>query len=628
MDPEVGEHLARTFGLAVLRPQQELAVSAFLAGRDVLAVLPTGFGKSLCYQLPAVTLARRGLGATLVVSPLIALMNDQVSSLRARGVKACALHSSVPWEEQRAVLADLSAQELVYVSPERLDNPRVRRALQPSKRALGRASEETQAAQGVLRPAVARVVIDEAHCISEWGHDFRPEYARLGWLKRELALPIMALTATATARVRDSIESSLELDQPLRVEASPVRPNLQFGVALAHEHDTRTVWATELLSARGFAGKHAPGRAIVYALTRKRVEAVQKALRKAGVRAGYYHAGRSESARRRAAQLFEAGTTPVLVATSAFGMGIDLPDVRVVLHVEAPGTLESYVQQAGRAGRDGADAECWLAFSPADQRIHERISGKGKLYDASAFEAVQAYAHGVSCRQRAIAAHLGSPAELACGACDLCRDPGAVERERQRAKASAQRARTARESKRAKEEAVALDGSALETVVAFIDGLNKPLGRRYVAQALRGSRARALLRKGVANNPFFGALRSAPEPAILDAIDTLLRDGLLVPKGQKYPTLWVAGKPVRPRQTPDSKPRSKGSPLENALKNFRRSEAKRRRVKPYQVFQNRTLRELCAHKPRTLSDLREVWGIGEERVEKYGERLLQLLSAS
>jgi ATP-dependent DNA helicase RecQ len=617
MDPEVGEHLARTFGLAALRPQQELAVSAFLAGRDVLAVLPTGFGKSLCYQLPAVTLARRGLGATLVVSPLIALMNDQVSSLRARGVKACALHSSVPWEEQRAVLADLSAQELVYVSPERLENPRVRRALQPS-----------HAAQGVHRPAVARVVIDEAHCISEWGHDFRPEYARLGWLKRELALPIMALTATATARVRDSIESSLELDQPLRVEASPVRPNLRFGVALAHEHDTRTVWATELLSARGFAGKRAPGRAIVYALTRKRVEAVQKALRKAGVRAGYYHAGRSESARRRAAQLFEAGTTPVLVATSAFGMGIDLPDVRVVLHVEAPGTLESYVQQAGRAGRDGADAECWLAFSPADQRIHERISGKGKLYDASAFEAVQAYADGVSCRQRAIAAHLGSPAELACGACDLCRDPGAVEQERQRATASAQRARTARESKRAKDEAVSLDVSALETVVAFIDGLNKPLGRRYVAQALRGSRARALLRKGVAKNPFFGALRSAPEPAILDAIDALLRDGLLVPKGQKYPTLWVAGKPVRPRQTTAGKPRGKGSPLENALKNFRRSEAKRRRVKPYQVFQNRTLRELCAHKPRTLSDLREVWGIGEERVEKYGERLLELLSAS
>ncbi|MET0282977.1 MAG: RecQ family ATP-dependent DNA helicase, partial [Polyangiales bacterium] len=337
MDPAVAETLALTFGLAALRPQQDLAVDAFLRGRDVLAVLPTGYGKSLCYQLPAVILAQRGQGATLVVSPLIALMNDQVASLRARGVRACALHSNVPWEEQREALANMGGFAVVFVSPERLENARVRRSLRD----------------------VARVVIDEAHCISEWGHDFRPEYAALGWLKRELNVPVMAVTATATPRVRDNIASSLALADELRVEASPLRANLRFGVALASD-DTRTVWAAELLTARGFATRKTPGRAIVYALTRKRVEAVQKALRKAGVRAGYYHAGRSDSARQKAQQMFEAGTTPVLVATSAFGMGIDLPDVRVVLHVETPSTLESYVQQAGRAGRDGLSAECWL----------------------------------------------------------------------------------------------------------------------------------------------------------------------------------------------------------------------------------------------------------------------------
>ncbi len=597
VDPAVAETLAQTFGLAALRPQQERAVAAFLQGRDVLAVLPTGYGKSLCYQLPAVILAQRGEGTTLVVSPLIALMNDQVASLRARGVRSCALHSNVPWEEQREALANMSRFALVFVSPERLENARVRRAL----------------------GGVARVVVDEAHCISEWGHDFRPEYAALGWLKRELNVPVMAVTATATPRVRDSIAGSLQLQGEERVETSPLRANLRFGVSLASD-DTRTVWASELLVERGFASRKPPGRAIVYALTRKRVEAVQKALRKVGVRAGYYHAGRSDSARKKAQQLFEAGTTPVLVATSAFGMGIDLPDVRVVLHVEAPSTLESYVQQAGRAGRDGLRAECWLAFSPADKRVHDRL--RGNKPDDGGFERVSAYAYGASCRQQAIASHLGSVID-ACGACDACSDPALVVEALEKTRAAGAKARAVREAKRA--EIVPLDGTALETVVAFVDALAKPIGRRYVAQGLRGSRARVVLRKGVAKNPFFGALSALSEDAIVDAIDVLLRDGLLIPKGKKYPTVWVAGKPVRsaaPKGT-----RTPTSPLEKSLRNFRRSEAKRRRVKPYQVFQNRTLRELCKHKPRTLHALREVWGIGEERVEKYGARLLELCAA-
>jgi len=311
MQTDVQALLQGTFGLAALRPEQARAIEAFIEGRDALVVLPTGYGKSLCFQLPALMLARRGEGTTLV------------AALCSRGVRASALHSGVPWSEQQTVLDDLGAYDLVYVSPERLENARVRRAVQQ----------------------ITRVVIDEAHCISEWGHDFRPEYARLGWLKRELGAPIMALTATATARVRDHIVGSLAMRDPLRVEGPSVRPNLRFFVALAQgkKSDTRTTLATELLTARGFADKRVAGRAILYAATRKRAEAVQRALRKAGVKAGYYHAGRSESARVKAQQLFQQGKTPVLVATSAFGMGIDMPDVRLVLHVEAPGTLESYV---------------------------------------------------------------------------------------------------------------------------------------------------------------------------------------------------------------------------------------------------------------------------------------------
>jgi ATP-dependent DNA helicase RecQ len=613
MQTDVQALLTGVFGLDALRPQQTHAIEAFLDGRDVLVVLPTGYGKSLCFQLPALALSRRGEGSTLVVSPLIALMNDQVAALRARGVRACALHSGVPWGEQQAVLDDLGAHELIYVSPERLENARVRRAVQQ----------------------VTRVVIDEAHCISEWGHDFRPEYARLGWLKRELGAPIMALTATATARVRDHIVSSLSMRDALRVEGPSLRPNLRFCVQLAHasKGDTRTTWATELLSARGFAHKRVQGRAILYAATRKRAEAVQRALRKAGVRAGYYHAGRSESARTKAQQLFQAGTTPVLVATSAFGMGIDMPDVRLVLHVEAPGTLESYVQQAGRAGRDGQLAECWLAFASGDARIHERLRGKNPVPGSlDGFRALSDYALGVRCRQQVIADHLQSTSAGTCGHCDVCNDAGAVATQVERVQAQRESNDRARKKQNAEDLSVELDASQRDSVFAFVDALAKPIGRRYVMLALRGSRARPVVRKGLAKNPQFAALKGVPEAAIYAALDALLQEGLLVPKGQKYPTLWIAGKPVRPRAPDGASPTSRrkrqaGTPLEAELRRFRRNEARRRRVKPYQVFQDKTLRLLCEHKPRSLEALREIWGIGNERAEKYGTKLLELCSS-
>ncbi|MDB4991598.1 MAG: recQ [Myxococcaceae bacterium] len=613
MQLDVLTQLDRVFGLAALRPQQSLAIAAFLDSQDVLVVLPTGFGKSLCFQLPAVTLARRGEGCTLVVSPLIALMNDQVSALTARGVRAHALHSGIPWSEQSAVLDDLASADLVYVSPERLESARVRRAVR----------------------SVARVVIDEAHCISEWGHDFRPEYAKLGWLKHELGAPIMALTATATARVRDHIVSSLALRDPLRVEGPSARPNLAFRVALAGARDdSRTEWAVELLRQRGFAQRKTEGRAILYTATRKRAEAVQRALRKAGVRAGYYHAGRSDSARLRAQEQFQAGATPVLVATSAFGMGIDMPDVRLVLHIEAPGTLESYVQQAGRAGRDGQPAECWLAFSPADARIHERLRGKDPTPGSvQGFRALEHYAHSSDCRQLLIARHLESASSGPCGGCDSCREPVAVAAQRERVRFSSEQTASARSKKHEAELAITLAPAELDAIFAFVDALAKPVGRRFIANGLRGSRARAVAKKGLAKNPHFGVLKGMPESAIFRGLDELLTQGLLVPKGKKYPTLWIAGKPVRAlldrgSAARASSGRARGTPLESTLRTFRRNEAKKRRIKPYQVFQNRTLKALCELRPESLGALREVWGIGEERVEKYGSRLLELCAAT
>ncbi len=603
------EVLSGVFGLTSFRAGQANAVEAFLKERDVLVLLPTGAGKSLCYQVPAVALARSGRGPTLVVSPLVALMDDQVQSLRARGVRAVALHSGIAWKDQSEALRNLAQQELVYVSPERLKNARFR--------------------GHILRVGLSRAVVDEAHCISEWGHDFRPEYAELGWLKRELGLPVMALTATATPRVREAIVSSLGLEAPQVVETTLARPNLSFRVKLLDSERTRTVWAIERLTELGFARRKTEQRAIVFAATRKRAEAIQKALRKAGIRAGYYHAGRRDSARTKAAALFSAGTTPVLVATSAFGMGVDLRSVSAVLHVESPATLEAYVQQAGRAGREGGVAECWLAFSPADRRIQEKLRGPSPSPGmVLGFEALEQYAFELRCRQQQIARHFGGVLATPCGRCDVCIDPEGARRQlaqsQQHARAQRQKTESRARAESAKA-AVELSERDLELVVAFIDALPKPLGRRYVVRGLRGSQAKDVARKRLKQNPHFGALREAADESIFRAIDTLLARGLLEPKGKKYPTLWVAGKRVRPARSAAARAPTKSSSLELSLKRFRRNEAKRRRIKPYQVFQNRTLEALCSARPRTADELSTIWGMGEERIKKYGSALLDLL---
>ncbi|MCA9567962.1 MAG: ATP-dependent DNA helicase RecQ, partial [Myxococcales bacterium] len=475
--------LREVFGHGAFREGQASAVSAALGGRDAIVVLPTGGGKSLCYQVPAVVLHRAGRGATVVVSPLIALMEDQVRALRDRGVAAVALHSGQDAEAKRQAQRDAPGAALIYVSPERL-------ALTGTRRWLDRIG-------------VGLFAIDEAHCLSEWGHDFRKDYQRLHELRDLWDAPVLALTATATPRVVDELQTGLRLRDPVRVHGDFLRPNLRFVVEQHRGDKSRVARVAEWLDRLGLGRRGTDGRAVVYAGTRKRVVAVAQDLRDRGYAVAHYHAGRTDSARANAQDAFVEGKARVLVATTAFGMGIDLPDVRLVAHVSTPPTLESYVQQAGRAGRDRAEAWAVLLTAPGDVVTRKRVVKRPTPGEEAGWRAMLAYAGSTGCRQARIADWFGVELgrEGSCGVCDACTDGAAVRAQVEAATTDRrERAEAAREQ-RADEEARVLDDDQLDLVVELVRNLKKPVGKRLVALALRGSRSKPVKKAGLEGNP-------------------------------------------------------------------------------------------------------------------------------
>jgi len=588
------------FGHRAYRPGQADAVAAFLAGRDVSVVLPTGGGKSVCFQIPAVHLARGGAGPTLVVSPLVALMDDQVGALRARGVRAAAVHRSLPAAERRRAMAELPGLSLIYASPERVASAPFRRRLS----------------------GVARVAVDEAHCISEWGHDFRRDYGALGVLKRELGVPVMALTATATPRVMAQVHASLGLVDPVCVRGRFARPNLTLSVEHHKGDIARLARVIALLDEAGLGRRPEAGRAVVYAASRKRVVAVAKALRAAGIKATHYHAGRTDRARSAAHEAFSSGKSPVIVATTAFGMGIDQPDVRLVAHVQAPGTLEAWAQQAGRAGRDGGDARGVLLYAAGDAVTQARLRGSHPGA-AEGWRGLQDVVYSARCREAALASWFSGEPAPACGRCDACTDASGVRAAVAGARDRLRRAQADREQRARSDAAVSLTPEQLAAVVAFVDGLRKPVGRGVLAGGLRGSRAKPVTRARLADVPGFGALVGVPQTAVIRGIDHLLTTGRLARRGRKYPTVWMPDKRVRAvRKGP---PPVAPAGLTAALRNLRKREARRRRWKAYQVFPDAVLKAIVAERPETPAALLALKGMGNKRLAAFGSAILALV---
>lgn len=605
--------LLEVFGYPDFREGQREAVAAAVEGRDAVVLLPTGSGKSVCYQVPAILAHRRGAGATVVISPLIALMHDQVAALCGRGIAAGSLDSHQDDDAQRETEAKLVSGELalVYVSPERAGKAGFRRVLERSR--------------------IAMIAVDEAHCVSQWGHDFRPDYLRLHELRERIDAPMLALTATATPRVMEEIATRLELRTPVIVRGDFRRPNLAFAVVQPGRREARMRALCEALEAAGLRGRTlSHGRAIIYCSTRKVTEWVAAQLKTNGFAAGYYHAGRTQLARERAHRAFGQGRAPILVATNAFGMGIDFPDVRLIVHFQTPGSLEAYYQEAGRAGRDGLPGRCLMFFGEDDLATQMRLSNPGASVEIEArreqaLETIEQYARSSRCRQQLLCEHFtGTYDHPRCERCDCCVDVEAVRDAVAQAEAPAP-------------EVEALGRSERDTIALALGRLRRPVGKTSLARALHGSRAKSLARGGLLQLPEYGTLSEHDEASIVATIDAMMREGIVVRQGRKFPTVWLAGKAIEssseraaPRErtrTATAKPTSRGvSPLLRALDDYRRKTARTLRWKVYMVFAKRVILAIDRAKPKTRAALAKVPGLGPAKIERFGADILALVA--
>jgi ATP-dependent DNA helicase RecQ len=598
--------LQRVFGFESFRGRQAEVVDAVVAGGDAVVLMPTGAGKSLCYQVPA--LVRRGTG--LVVSPLIALMHDQVDALRAVGVRAEFLNSTQSIAERQEVERALLAGDvdLIYIAPERLSNDSVRNLLD-------------RVAAG---PGISVFAIDEAHCVSQWGHDFRPDYLALADLvDRWPGVPTMALTATATEATHRELTARLHLQDATHVVASFDRPNIQYRIVPKDDPKQQLL--------KLIRDEHRGDAGIVYALSRNSVEQTATWLAQHGVDAIPYHAGLDARVRAANQSRFLRDDGVVVVATIAFGMGIDKPDVRFVAHIDVPKSVEGYYQETGRAGRDGLPSTAWLAYGLQDvvqqRRFIDQSVGDAahKRKQTANLEAMLALCETVDCRRRQLLAYFDQPTDQDCGNCDTCLNP--VE---------------------------TWDGSVaaqklLSTIVRLKRERNQQYGAGQIIDILRGKRTPRIEQHQHDQLSVFGVGADISERGWKSVLRQLIAQGV-VQVADEYGTLALGAlgpgvlkgeQPVRLRHDLERAASGAGSKrarpvaadldqgaaaLFEQLRAWRADQAKEQGVPAYVVFGDATLRALATERPRTETALSGISGIGAAKLERYGEDVLAILA--